>query len=244
MKIPRIFQEVPLNALDKFTLNEQAARHLMAVLRFKQGDKLILFNGDGCEYPAIITNVRHHAIDVEVVSKIDKNIESPLLLHLGQVISKGDRMDYTLQKATELGVTSITPLFSNRSEVHLKGERLEKKISHWQKVIASACEQCGRNKIPMLFAPQMLSTWVRKRDEDVQFVMDHRETMGLKNSIPAKSTALLVGPEGGLTFQEIEDAKAHGFLGLKLGPRVLRTETAGVAAITILQFWAGDMANT
>jgi 16S rRNA (uracil1498-N3)-methyltransferase len=242
MRTPRIFQDIPLAALQTFTLSEQAARHLIAVLRCKQGDKLVVFNGDGCEHPAIISSVKHHSIDVEVVEKVEKNLESPLLLHLGQAISKGDRMDYTLQKATELGVAFITPLFSTRSEVHLKGERLEKKMNHWRKVITSACEQCGRNKIPTLFTPQMLSFWIREREENTKFVMDHRETLGLQTSMGSTSIALLVGPEGGLTLQEKEEAMNQGFKGLRLGPRVLRTETAGVAAISILQFWAGDMA--
>lgn len=243
MRVPRIFQEGPLQAHQRLLLDGDATRRLMSVLGLKTGDKLILFNGDGLEYPSIISQVTHHKLEVEIKDCIDKNVESPLDIHLGQVISKGERMDYTLQKATELGATSITPLFSTRSEVRLKGEREERKMIHWQKILVSACEQCGRNRIPTLYSPQTVEVWVhRVSDYQTKLLLDHRSQNSLKDISVMGPIALLIGPEGGLTFQEKQYAEQKGFQGIKMGSRILRTETAGVVAIALLQYLSGDMA--
>jgi len=243
MRIPRIFQVFPSN-VKQWMLNEQAARHLSKVLRLRAGDHLIVFNGDGHDYCAQMTRVQYPSVEIKILDQIQENRESPLYIHLGQAISKGDRMDYTLQKATELGVGAITPLFSTRSEVHLlKGERLEKKMAHWQKVIISACEQCGRNRIPTLFLPKTLLEWINGVQETRKWVLDHEGMCRLRETGLPKTVALLVGPEGGLTSEEKESAYQQGFEGLQLGPRTLRTETASVVGITVLQCWAGDMAR-
>lgn len=244
MRVPRIFQDIPLEIYKRVWLDEGATRHLMSVLRLKVGDKLILFNGDGLEYPSLISQLTSRKLEVEIKERVEKTVESPVTLHLGQVISKGERMDYTLQKATELGVSEITPLFSIRSEVHLKGEREERKMAHWQKVLISACEQCGRNRIPTLYSPKKVEIWVNAMKQDqveTKLFLDHRSQASLKQAPLSRSIALLIGPEGGLTFEEKHYAEQKGFQGLRLGPRILRTETAGVVAISLLQYLTGDL---
>jgi 16S rRNA (uracil1498-N3)-methyltransferase len=240
MRIPRIYQagKFATHAL----LDESAARHLISVLRLSEGDKLILFNGDGLEYPAIMTKVKKSKVEVEISSAIPntKNLESPLKIYLGQGISKGERMDLTLQKATELGVTSITPIFSARTEVHLKGEREIKKCQHWEKVIISSCEQCGRNIVPILHTPIHIYEWIKNTGPGSKILLDHESTIGFKELDLENPVYLLAGPEGGFSLEEKDYAKAHQFIGVSLGPRVLRTETAALAAISTLQILKGD----
>lgn len=241
MRVPRIFQNQTLSPFSRITLDEHASRHLLTVLRLEKGHKIILFNGDGYEYPAEIVQTKRHSLEVKIKESIAKNFESPLKIHLGQVVTKGEKMDYILQKATELGVTNITPLFSTRAEVRLKGDRSEKKMEHWQKVLFSACEQCGRNRIPVLNPPLKLPDWVAARTESINLVLDHRSERSLK-SMPLKNpVAILVGPEGGLTFEEKMLSERHGFTRVHLGPRILRAETAGLVAVTLLQALAGDL---
>jgi 16S rRNA (uracil1498-N3)-methyltransferase len=241
MRVPRIYQETTLAKGLKLALDKHAVLHVMTVLRLKIADKIILFNGNGNEYPADIIEARHHHLTVEIQDEILKNNESPLTIHLGQVISKAERMDYTLQKATELGASQITPLFSTRCDLHLKGEREEKKMTHWQKVLISACEQCGRNQIPVLFAIQKFKEWVRASDMQTKIFLDHRSKTSLKDISIGASVGIMVGPEGGFTFEEKVYAEEQGFIAVQMGPRILRTETAGLAAITLIQFLAGDM---
>lgn len=240
MRIPRIYQHRSLSRHDTFLLDEIATRHLM-VLRLSEQDKLILFNGEGQEFEAYIKKIKRNAIEVTIAEVIDKNVESNLNIHLGQAISKGDRMDLTLQKATELGVCEITPLFSTRSEVHLKGEREQKKLNHWQKVIISSCEQCGRNRIPTLHPPMDIHQWIKNCQQGSKLMLDHRSEQRLKNISLSESIFLLVGPEGGLTFEEKLFANQNEFIGIHLGPRILRTETAAMVAITALQLQIGDL---
>jgi 16S rRNA (uracil1498-N3)-methyltransferase len=241
MRIPRIFQNTALHPTSTLTLSHEAAHHLRNVLRFKIGDNLILFNGDGNEYPAKIIDIKHDVVKVDVLEGLQLNKESPLRIHLGQAISKGDRMDTTLQKATELGVTEITPLFSARSEVRLKGEREEKKKQHWQKVLISACEQCGRNRLPQLNPPMTLEAWLKDRKEHTKIMLEVQSKESLKKGSITSSIALLVGPEGGLDVKERLSAEQQGFISLAMGPRTLRTETAGMVAIALLQFMGGDL---
>lgn len=243
MRIPRIFQNSPLHSSQSLTLEKEAAHHLKNVLRFKSGDKCVLFNGDGKEYPSIITDISSHAVKIEVQTCLEINKESPLSIHLGQAISKGERMDITLQKATELGVTEITPLFSARTEVRLKGDREDKKMEHWRKILISSCEQCGRNRIPTLNSPRTLEAWASDRNEKTKIMLEAGSDTGLKKENLSTSIALLVGPEGGLDKNERIYAEKQGFMAVVLGPRILRTETAGMAAITLLQFMVGDWAG-
>ena len=169
--------------------------------------------------------------------------ESPLYFHLGQVISRGEKMEFTIQKSVELGVNVITPLFSSRCGVKLGGERLDKKLQQWQKIAIAACEQCGRNRIPEIRPAMDLSHWLAEETTELKLNLHPRAHHSVNTLPPPDSgVRLLVGPEGGLSDEEIEQARARGFVDILLGPRVLRTETAALTAITALQCRFGDLA--
>ena len=205
------------------------------------GDTVSLFNDSGCEWPSDITAIDRNSVSVMPAEPLSKDPSSPLAIHLGIAISRGDRMDTVVQKATELGVAAITPIFSTRTEVKLKGDREAKKLKHWRQVVISACEQCGRNRLPILHSPRPLGEWLSSVDAEVRYVLHHRgEPQRMPEETP-RSAALLIGPEGGLTDEEIEAAIECGFTAMTIGPRVLRTETAPLAAIAILQARWGDM---
>jgi 16S rRNA (uracil1498-N3)-methyltransferase len=241
MKLPRLFQNRPLQISDHIELDPNASHRLTAVLRAETDRKVILFNGDGFEYLSIITLIKRNRVNVTVLEKTKKNLESVLGIHLGQVISKGEKMDFVIQKATELGVKKITPLFSERSVVHLKQDRLEKKTVQWQKIAIHAAEQCGRTVVPAIEHPIPIAEWVFNRDEKTRLGLDPLSPNGL-NTLPILGPiALLIGPEGGLTEQELVYAKERGFQTVSCGPRILRTETATLVAITALQCKAGDL---
>lgn len=246
MRIPRIFQNQALHVHQSIVLDKEAFQHLHTVLRLSTGAPIILFNGDGHEYLSTLTyHTQSKTLKATVQEKILKNRESPLWTHLGQVISKGHRMEYTLQKSVELGVSQITPLYSAHGEVFLKGEREEKKQEHWQKIIYHACQQCGRNQCPLIHKPISILEWIKNTTEQSKFMLDPKATQTLKN-MPlshSPSIALLIGPEGGLTEHEQQYAQAHGFMGIQLGPRILRTETASVVMLSALQLLAGDLAE-
>lgn len=243
MRIPRVFQDLALQSNTEILLDGFASRYLRDVLRLKVTNPLVLFNGDGKEYSATISAISKRDMRVQIIDVHEKNLESALMIHLGQVISKGEHMEFTLQKATELGVTTITPLFSSRSEIHLKGEREEKKLAHWQRIIISACEQCGRNRIPRLLKPLNIYEWIQQSDEETKFILNHHMQEKIDTKNITQKIALLVGPEGGLTIEEKNYAQSNHFVSLQLGPRVLRTETAGIAAIVALQVLTGDLFN-
>ncbi len=241
MRISRIFIQAALAPHLLITLDEKPSHYLSKVLRLKPTAQLIVFNGDGNQYHAVIEEVNKKTVSIRTSDCDSIDNESPLSIHLGIAISKGDRMDWVMQKATELGVTSITPLTTERTEVKLKGERLEKKLQHWQQVAISACEQCGRNKVPTVNALSTIDDWVTTIEADTKRVLHHRTDQALDASLSISSAALLIGPEGGLSEGEINSAKQQGFEALRMGPRVLRTETAPLAAITLLQHIWGDM---
>jgi len=242
MRCPRIYSAQVLALGAQITLDADAAHHLARVLRLPIGSPLILFNGDGNEYPAEIIALDKKNVVVVISNVLTQARESPLAIHLGIAISKGERMDWVIQKATELGVTEISPLQSERVEVRLHGEREEKKLAHWRAVAISACEQCARNRIPVINDVQPLFNWIENIQVDAKFVLNHRSVAVLdaQNAAP-KSVALLIGPEGGLSELEINAAEQRGFQSLRLGPRVLRTETAPLAALSVLQFLWGDL---
>ena len=243
MRIPRIYTGQSLRANAVIELEPGPSQHLSRVLRMKVGASLVLFDGSGGQYPATI-----HAIGRNVVAAATGNFESVeresgLQLQLGIAISRGDRMDWVVQKATELGVSSIAPLATERTEMRLGNERCDKKLRHWQQIATSACEQCGRNRLPQIMPPQDLGQWLRSVQADIRLVLHHtaiNSDPGLSSPV---SAALLVGPEGGLSQAEIDAAVHAGFSSLQLGPRVLRTETAPLAAIAILQARWGDMGS-
>lgn len=240
MRVPRIFTSQSLTSFQSIELEEAAAHYLGKVLRMQPGRELVLFNGNGGEFKAQITHINKKQVTVSVGEFTADNRQSPLQLELAIGVSRGERMDWVLQKATELGVTRVTPLLTERTEVKLTGERQEKKIQHWQQILISACEQCQRNILPVLREPLMLNDWLESVEAQQKFVLHHRDSRGLPEEPEIASVALLIGPEGGLSDREIEQAVAKEFAPLTLGPRVLRTETAPIAAISLVQYRWGD----
>lgn len=242
MRIPRIYTPAPLASGSIIELDDNAFNHAVRVLRLKAGAPLTLFNGQGGEYPAELVEVQKKRATAQVGTFVDRDCESPLPIVLGQCISRGEKMDYTIQKAVELGVTEIVPLFSERCGVKLSPERQEKRLRHWQSVIISACEQCGRNRLPALQDAMDLDAWLAKLDSSLKLVLDPTAQDSFETlSRPTPDVALLIGPEGGLSETEIERARASGFRGVQLGPRILRTETAGLTALSLIQGRWGDL---
>ncbi len=243
MRTIRIYHSGPLTAGTEIELEAQAATHLTRVLRVQHGTELMLFNGDGHEYRAVISRIqRNHAwATIEDAQIIDR--ESPLNITLCQGVSRGERMDYTIQKAVELGVTAILPIFTERGAVQLKEDRLEKRIRHWRGIVSSACEQCGRNRIPVIESPTSFDTWISSQDMPaLKLTLDPNASSTLGSLQPGhKQILLLTGPEGGLSPREIELSYQHGFHGMRMGPRILRTETAAVTALSIIQNLYGDL---
>ncbi|MFV0276279.1 MAG: 16S rRNA (uracil(1498)-N(3))-methyltransferase [Parahaliea sp.] len=241
MRVPRIHTPQALAAGAELTLEPGPSAHLVRVLRLGNGAALALFDGVGNEFAATLTAAARHAVVVRLGERLPNAAESPLAIELGIGISRGERMDWVLQKATELGVASVVPLLTERTEVRLRAERAQKKQQHWQQVMVSACEQCGRARLPALSDPRPLADWARDCRAERRYVLHHRATPAGGSGAPA-SVALAVGPEGGLSETEIDLCLAAGFTALTLGPRVLRTETAPLAALAIVQSHWGDMA--
>ena len=241
MRVIRLYTDQPIEIGAQVVLDERAFKHLQ-VLRPKLDQVVTLFNGDGNDYPGRVVEIAKKNISIEIVSGEKNNTESPLYIHLGIAVSRGERMDWVMQKCTELGVTEITPLLTDRIEVKLSQERWQKRYQHWQGVLIHACEQSGRSVLPQLHQFQPLNDWLSNTTTDVAFVLDPLANDGLATikTVP-KSVSLLVGPEGGLADIEIDQAKESQFLPLSLGPRILRTETAPVAAISIMQSRWGDL---
>lgn len=242
MRQYRIYTPQPLATGETVCLDTRAAHHLLRVLRARAGTAVKLFNGDGYDYLGQLADVQNSAARVDIEASTWINAESPLRLTLAQGIARGERMDYTLQKAVELGVDRVVPLFCERSEVKLSRPRLEKRMDHWRGVIVSACEQSGRGFVPDLSVPCALSEYLETKDTSrLQLVLSPHAPHGIKSLACAKQIELLVGPEGGLSKHELELAEKSGFGAISLGPRVLRTETAGPAALAALQALWGDM---
>jgi len=243
MRIPRLYSDVPLSAHSSVVLGEAAAHYLAKVLRMSAGRELIVFDGQGGEYQAQIAVVDKKSLTLNLGAFNPELRESPLAVELAIGLSRGERFEWVLQKATELGVAAISPLVTERIEVKLSGDRLSKKLEHWRQIIISACEQCGRTRVPRLVEPRLLSQWLAQRPAGPGFVLHHRTAQRLGDIAPKpRSVSLLIGPEGGLSEAEIEQAIQAGLSPLSLGPRVLRTETAPIAALSILQYQWGDMA--
>ena len=242
MRLTRVHIDQTLHAGSEIALPEGPATHLARVLRLGVGDACVLFNGDGHEYPARIVALGKRELRVAIgeASAVDR--ESPLRLILLQGIARGEKMDLILQKATELGVAALHPLWSQRSEVKLDEARAEKRLAHWRSVVASACEQSGRAIIPRLTAPAALADAARASTDSLKLTLDPVGEYTLA-SLPASasSVTLAIGPEGGWSPRDRETLRAAGYTGLRLGPRVLRTETAGLAAIAALQSRFGDL---
>lgn len=242
MRSTRVYVPGTLQPGSEIELPENAVRHAVRALRMHPGDALIAFSGEGGEYHARLTRIERNKAWVRIERFVEREAESPLAINLVQGISRGERMDYAIQKAVELGVREVVPVFTERSVVQLKGERADKRQQHWQSVAESACEQCGRNRVPLIHRPGDFATWLAdwKRD-DLRLVLSPDEERGLASlPEPGGPVTVLIGPEGGLTTQEVATAVAAGFIAVGLGPRVLRTETAAVAALAALQCVWGD----
>lgn len=245
MRLTRVHVDQPLSAGTELVLPEGAAAHLVRVLRLGVGDACALFNGDGHDYAAriVATGKRELRVAIDSAARVER--ESPLPLVLLQGVARGEKMDLILQKATELGANAFHPLWSQRSEVKLDESRAEKRLAHWRSVVASACEQSGRAEVPEVAAPLSLAAVLGALpaggtrlilDPEGEFTFD---TLQVQAQQPVY---LAIGPEGGWSPQDREQLRASGFRGLRLGPRILRTETAGLAAIAALQARFGDFA--
>ena len=243
MRIPRIYHETALNVGVSVLLGDDAANHVGRVLRMQAGQEMTLFNGDGYDYLAEIESVTKKQVAVRVESREIVDNESPLTIHLAQGISRGDKMDFTIQKSVELGITDITPIFTERCGVKLKGERLEKKHQQWQKIAISASEQCGRAKVAQVHPPIELSEFLQQETDQLKLNLHPRATTTIKTlTRPESGVRFIIGPEGGLSDTEIEQAVASGYQDIQLGPRVLRTETAALTLLAALQLQFGDLA--
>jgi 16S rRNA (uracil1498-N3)-methyltransferase len=241
MRQTRVYTELDLSPRASIDLDGQAAHYLLRVLRLATGDPVTLFNGDGLDYPGEITGTGSKCVSVMLSDGMDPGNESVLDITLVQAISRGERMDYCLQKATELGVNRVQLLFSERVEVRLKGTRLEKRLAHWRGVIQSSCEQSGRARVPALLEPLSLPEYLDMDHAGRILLLDPQASTSLSSIDTGQAPVnLVIGPEGGFNAKEIASACASGVEAVSLGPRVLRTETAGPAAIAVLQSMAGD----
>lgn len=239
MRLSRFFIDTPLS-LGQHELPEAQAHYIGRVLRHAVGDAVQLFDGSGREYLGELIEVGKKNVRVELREAIDGLAESPLRIHLGQGLSRGERMDWAIQKATELGVAEITPIVSSRCEVRLKDERADKRMAHWRQVAISACEQCGRSVVPLINPPLELDAWQQRIESDLKLVL-HPQAAPLQSHTKPGTLAILIGPEGGLSEEEVAQALRNGFHAARLGSRVLRTETAPVVALSIAQQLWGDL---
>lgn len=245
MRTTRVYTDQSLEAGAQVVLQDSAAQHLGRVLRARVGEVVALFNGDGREFAATITASSKRELQLTLGEATLPETESAVHTVLGLCLSKGDRFDWAVQKATELGVGSIVPLYSERVDFSIPEDRLSKRIHHWQQVAISAAEQCGRVKIPRVIAPMSLMDWAADVSADEKWVLHCSDlgncTVASQKPEAPGSAALLIGPEGGLTEREISAATRHGFTPLQLGPRILRTETAPVVALTALSMQWGEL---
>lgn len=245
MSLPRFYCRVALAPGAHVELPEPVARHAIRVLRLSRGDSMVVFDGRGGEYPASILRIEREKVTVELAGWAAVERESPLAVTLVQAVQGGDKMDFTIQKAVELGVRDIVPVESRRSVVRLAGERAAKRVAHWQGVAASACEQCGRNQVPLVTPLARLDSWLAHPAPagTARLMLAPEGAASLAALPPARTVQLLIGAEGGLDPQEIHAAQLAGFVPVRLGPRILRTETAGMAALAVLQAMWGDFCD-
>ena len=238
----RVYTAQSLDSVNSIELTGSSSHYLTRVLRLSKGAPIILFNGDGRDYSGEICEIQRQSVLVRLTDSQVAGNESVLKITLVQAVSRGERMDHSLQKATELGVVCIQPVLSSRVGIRLKEDRMAKRMAHWQGVVVSACEQSGRAVIPEVKKPLTLVQWLAVVDELPRLVLDPSADNKLSSiSMTARAVSILVGPEGGLTAAEIEEASLSGVKKVSLGPRILRTETAGPAAIAVLQAIAGDL---
>lgn len=241
MNLPRFYCRAALAPGAHVELPEPVARHAVRVLRLAPGASLILFDGRGGEYPAQIERIERERVHAVLGAWHEVERESPLAVTLVQALQAGEKMDFTVQKAVELGVRHIVPVESRRSVMRLAGERAAKRVAHWQGVVAAACEQSGRNQVPLVAPLEKLENWLaRPAGNSLRLMLAPDAEQALTEIAPASDVQLLIGAEGGLDPQEVIAAKQAGFVPVRMGPRVLRTETAGLAALAVLQALWGD----
>jgi 16S rRNA (uracil1498-N3)-methyltransferase len=242
VRLTRVHVEEPLHSGQKCIVGGSAANHIMRVLRLRDGDSLTLFDGRGGEYGARISGLRKDSVQVDVLEHREAERESALNLTLAQGISRGERMDWVMQKATELGVTRIVPVITERTMVKLDERQSERKLQHWRGIVIAACEQCGRNRVPEVAAPVAYYEVIRAIEPSAtRILLSPNGTLRASELPQSHHIAMLIGPEGGLSENEQEAAVAAGFQQVRMGPRVLRTETAAIAALTVLQHDFGDI---
>lgn len=245
MNSPRFFCDLPLEPGLELSLPEDVVRHAVRVLRLPPGASITLFNGRGGEYQATITHINKTQVFASIGLHDPLERESPIHLTLIQALQAGEKMDYTIQKSVELGVSLIQPVASKRSVIKLSGERQSKREAHWQSVAVSACEQCGRNQVPQVTPIRPLDQWLsqsrQSREDGLKLMLAPGAALSLDKLPPTTNRiTLLVGAEGGLEPGEIQAAQSAGFIPIRLGPRILRTETAGLAVLAAIQMLWGD----
>lgn len=238
MKVVRIYQNINLNINSEIYLDEDASHHLAKVLRFPQGKNIIIFNGDGFDYLAIVTNTNKRC-QAKILSRNKNNTESSLDLTLAQCLAKGDKMDFIIQKAIELGVSRIIPVYSERCVVRLDEQVFIKRQKHWQKIANHACEQSGRAVIVNINSLVNLTQFLANKYEN-GYILHHRAKQGIIDLAKPIKATILIGPEGGFSDKEIEEASAANFAQIHLGKRIMRTETAGLATIANMQMLWGS----
>jgi 16S rRNA (uracil1498-N3)-methyltransferase len=243
MRLTRVFVDTPLEPDIRVTLEGSAASHVTRVLRLRVGASLTLFNGRGGEYSASIDKSHGGEVIVAVGEHRPIERESPFPITLAQGVSRGERMDLVVQKATELGVSRLLPVLTERSVVRLDAQQADRRSNHWRAIAIAACEQCGRNRLPEVGLPAYLRALLREPAGDrARLLLSPDATLRIEDvARPQAGVSVLIGPEGGLSEDEQADAQAAGFTAVHLGPRVLRTETAAIAALTLLQREFGDL---
>ena len=242
MRVSRLYTSAVLNTGKSIELDEDNAHYVRTVLRLKKDAEIILFNGSGGEYLCKIIEVSRRAVVIDINEWDDRSVESTLIVHLGLGISRGDRMDFSVQKVVELGVNVITPLITERCQVQFKGEKKSQRWIHWQKIVQHAAEQSGRTQLPDLLEIDTLNAWVAQQP-GLKVFLDPYAEQCLADLDPPQQVTLLVGPEGGFADAERDIAKAAGFIPVRMGARILRTETAALAALSAVQMLWGDFGN-
>lgn len=241
MRTARLYVPAPLSSGGGVMLDDERTHYLRTVLRLQLGDTITVFNGEGGEYAALITQLAKKSAAVELGAFTARETESPLQVTVGLGVSRGERMDLAVQKAVELGVMAIHPVLTERTVVRQDPQGWAQRREHWQHIVWSACEQCGRNRVPHIAPPQPYARWLTSIGPGLRLLLDPRCAHRLNDYAPAGQAVYLAsGPEGGFAETERHLAQSHGFIPVRLGPRVLRTETAVVAALAALQTLWGD----
>ena len=242
----RFYHSKPIKINEIIVMDDFAAHHALKVMRLKITDQLILFNGDGSDFTGQVIRISKRRVEVSIKSKKTVKNESNLKVILLQALTSSDKMDLIIQKTTELGISEIQPIICERSIVKIKNEKIEKKLLHWRQVAIAACEQCGRAKIPTIHKPENIIKYLEKiaeSNKDIKIILSPEVTKSLNNFIPNKKQCIkvLIGPEGDFTKKELDFSIQKGFSPIKIGPRILRTETAPLCILSILQYKYGDI---